>query len=979
MTVPVSDSPEKQASSRTSRLKQALEHAAHYLPAQGPIGVFVHHNTLHAFQHLPFEQAVTDAARAFQTEPYLSEEAYQEQRARGRILEADIDAVLDREADAEILPKKLTRRLLRKALLVPGVRRVNRRNIAWQVEEGGLLEHFRQDLSPTAARALASDSPERLWKVCCQRMPAPKPSAPVPPQRPREALLALPEALDLDQVIHPPLIRLTGAFLDQGVAYWPMPLKEQGLLRAVRHIMGQPFAIARAHLSKIPAEFRSQAARNLDADGTVLEMLERLGVAESQWDAFIQAELLALPGWAGMIHCLEKDPSLAPHERISASLMEFLAVRLTYTVAALESILGDAASWKKRSPLPRAQDPLVHQARLFDAAQLVGLSSYTLASLSEAEFANLCKELDRCNEIERRRLLHLAYERRHERQILVPLSKHRALPPVSPSDRSVTAQVLFCIDEREESFRRALEEINPQIETYGAAGFFGCAIHYAGMDDAEGVSLCPVVVKPAHEVRETPLADDSDLYSKRQSMRRVWAKLTRQGSISSRTLFRGSLSTALLGFLSLFPLAFRLLSPRGYSRMVARLNAVFLPVPRTELAFMRDDDSSRDATTGLMKGFSTEEMADRVASVLGPTGLRKGHARLVLVLGHGSTSLNNPHESAYDCGACGGRRGGPNARVFAAMANRQDVRKALHARGICIPEDSWFVGGYHDTCCDQIDLYDTAQLPPSHRADLHRLRASLDQARARSAHERSRRFEAAGPNLSPEAGLRHVQERSEHLGESRPEYGHSTNAVAIVGRRAHTRGLFFDRRAFLVSYDALLDPEDQALAAVLGAVIPVCGGINLEYYFSSVDNEGYGCGTKLPHNISALVGVMNGYQGDLRTGLPLQTVEIHEPVRILFVIETTPERLMRVIHGNPLLQEFVENRWIRLATMDPEDGSIRVYRGDAEWEPLVGDEEPLPIAESSMAYYAGKLDHLPVARIEPPLHEVASLSLPTVP
>jgi uncharacterized protein YbcC (UPF0753/DUF2309 family) len=295
----------------------------------------------------------------------------------------------------------------------------------------------------------------------------------------------------------------------------------------------------------------------------------------------------------------------------------------------------------------------------------------------------------------------------------------------------------------------------------------------------------------------------------------------------------------------------------------------------------------------------------------------------------------------------------------------------LRTRGVHVSEDCWFVGGYHDTCSDQIDLYDLERVPRLHLTDLERLRKSLNEARALSAHERARRFEAAAPDLNAEAGLRHVQERAEHLGEPRPEYGHCTNAVAIVGRREQTRGLFFDRRAFLISYDAAPDPEDKALAAVLGAVIPVCGGINLEYYFSSVDNEGYGCGTKLPHNISGLVGVMNGYQGDLRTGLPLQMVEIHEPVRILFVVETTPERLLRVIHANPLLKEFVENRWIRLSAMDPKTGAIQIYRGRGVWELLSGDEEPLPVAESSIAYYSGKLEHLPVARIDPSLHHVA--------
>jgi uncharacterized protein YbcC (UPF0753/DUF2309 family) len=273
------------------------------------------------------------------------------------------------------------------------------------------------------------------------------------------------------------------------------------------------------------------------------------------------------------------------------------------------------------------------------------------------------------------------------------------------------------------------------------------------------------------------------------------------------------------------------------------------------------------------------------------------------------------------------------------------------------------VGGYHDTCSDGIPWFDLDLVPEGHRGDLARLQASLDKARALSAHERTRRFEAASPDFGPEEALVHVRERSEHLGEPRPEYGHGTNAVCIVGRREQTRGLFFDRRAFLVSYDATLDPMDEALARVLGSVIPVCGGISLEYYFSSVDNEVYGCGTKLPHNVTGLVGVMNGYQGDLRTGLPLQTVEIHEPVRILFVVETTPERLMKVVKANPELTQFVENHWIRVATMDPGDGAIQVLRADGTFEPLTGDDEPLPQAATSRDYYRGRMEHLPVARI----------------
>lgn len=952
------------------QLRHAVEHASHYLPAQGPIGVFVHHNTLHAFQHMPFEKAVVEAADIFRTEPYLSEEDYQKERRRGRILTEDIDAVLAREEDADIIPGRLTRRQLRRSLLIPGVRRVNGRNIAWQVEEGDMLESFRTDLLPTAARALASDKPTDLWNVCTTRLRPEPPPAPSRATRPRDAVLAMRD-MDLDHVVNPPLIRLTGAYLDQGIAYWPMPLRELGLLRASRRIMAQPLSIYRSHLSRIGDELRAQAAADMNAEDTVLAMLARLGVPEVEWQDFITAELLGLPGWAGLVSMLEKDPSLAPHDRVNCSLMEFIALRLTYTVVALEDILGDARSWREATPRVKTHDPLTHQARLFDAAQLLGLSSTTLKELPLSQFEALCHELDKCNENERRRILHQAYERRHERQILIPLARHRAMPGLDRDTDRLAAQVVFCIDEREESIRRALEEVDPAIETFGAAGFFGCAIDYAGIDDAGGVALCPVVVKPAHEVRETAVEDESHVGEKRQNLRRIWARIVRNSSISTRTLVRGSLSTAFFGFFSLFPMALRIFTPLGYARLMKKMNNLFLPEPRTELAFMRDDDASRNATTGLMKGFSIQEMADRVASVLGPVGMHSAHARLVIILGHGSTSLNNPFVSAYCCGACGGRSGAPNARLYALMANKPAVRERLRQKGILIPEDTWFVGGYHDTCSDDIDFYDVDLMPVSHEADLSRVRESLDEARARSAHERTRRFEAAGHHLTVEQGLRHVQERAEHLGEPRPEYGHCTNAVTMVGRRETTRGLFLDRRAFLVSYDAPKDPECTALAAVLGAVIPVCGGISLEYYFSTVDNEGYGCGTKLPHNITGLMGVMNGYQGDIRTGLPLQTVEIHEPVRSLFIVETTPEKVLRVIHANPLLTEFLENRWIRLATIDPDTSAIQIYRGNHVWEPLTGDEEPLPLAPSSISYYSGKMEHLPVARIDPSLTRAA--------
>src|SRR5207302_7158482 len=141
---------------------------------------------------------------------------------------------------------------------------------------------------------------------------------------------------------------------------------------------------------------------------------------------------------------------------------------------------------------------------------------------------------------------------------------------------------------------------------------------------------------------------------------------------------------------------------------------------------------------------------------------------------------------------------------------------------------------------------------------------------------------------------------------------------------------FLDRRAFLTSYDPTQDDADSTiLTRILQAVFPVCAGINLEYYFSYVDNVGFGSGTKLPHNLSALLGVMDGAASDLRTGLPWQMVEIHEPVRLLNIIETTPEAMLRILDRNPGIGRLCRNGWCYLAVLHPTTRQLSLYRNGA--------------------------------------------------
>ncbi len=929
---------EQPAQSRQQRLLDAVEHAAHLLPMQGPIGVFVHHNTLHAFEGLPFEEAVIEAGQLFGAEPYMTEAAYRAELARGRIHVDDIDSVLEAEADATVFPR-LTRRTLRRAMITPGVREFDAATILWRAEQGDLGRDFRD--------------PElhALFDACFAR-------SVVPDDEPKASR-------PVDEIIHPWLIRLCAVFLDQGMAYWPMPDREKGFYLSVRGLLGRRGGIFPRYLSGLDDEFRRHEHLGFSATDAVLEHLHSQRFREEEWDDVVQTELLALPGWAGLMRKLEENPSLAPHEAVPCSLMDFLAVRLT--MAGVASRRGAYEDAPQESPLKTQEKRrLSRAARIYDAARVVALSADEIAQLSDAHWALFVREVRACNGIERRRILHLAYERWHEREILGGLASHRSygVLPATAVQRRPAAQVFFCIDEREESMRRALEEVDPDVETSAAAGYFGVAVAYQGIDDSQSAAFCPVVVKPRHAVTEKPKVEDTELLERRRLRRRLLGLLMHNSFVSSKTLVRGWLSTSALGLLSAIPLIGNLLAPRRYGRLRDYLNRAFLPEPRTELTFMRESAPSEYAVSGLLTGFAPAEKADAVASVLGPAGLKSGFSRTVVILGHGSTSLNNPHESAHDCGACGGRRGGPNARLFAAMANRLEVRERLRERGIDIPDDTWFVGGYHDTCSDDVELFDLDGVPATHRPDLERISESLDSARTRSAHERSRRFEACPPDAAPSTALRHVEERSEHLAQPRPEYGHCTNAVCIVGRRSLTRGLFLDRRAFLVSYDPTQDSDDRSLAALLAAVVPVCGGISLEYYFSFVDNDRYGCGTKLPHNVTGLVGVMDGHASDLRTGLPWQMVEIHEPVRMLFVIETTPERLSRVIDASASLRQLVENRWIRVAAIDPDSGSVHVRR-DRGFEDFNAPLERLPVAQSSAEWYSGKIEHLPMAWIEP--------------
>jgi len=969
-------------------LTRVIDEIAHLLPAQGPISIFIHHNTLHAFEHLPFEDAVEHAAQRLGRQPFLAEVRYRDKLASGRIRAKDVEALLVEQlgtSAGQSVGGASNRLDLWRAVVLHGIPEASGRELSWILEETDALSRFRTDLPaharsvPGALRELNDRKEERravrrLWDACLAAVrradtvvgdadAARTVTVRESPVRHRDWLLLIHD-LDIDAWFHPPLIRFLAGYLDQGLAHWSMPERNRGIHGCFLEIYRSSLASRCGHWARtLPHLVADDHAANRDALGSITNSLLALGVSEDEWTDYLSAELLALRGWAGIVRQIEERPDRVPARDITVTLRGYLAVRLLFERAALDeaarriSFTGPISELRvglrTRLPSPEPRTASERAWPLFHVAQLCGLDASMVEQWTRRHVAEVESELQQLDALRRRRILHQAFERAIRYRLYDALIQHT---PYRPHDAPVF-QAIFCIDEREESIRRHLEEVEPACETFSTAGFFSVPMYHQGATDAHPRPLCPVAIRPDHYVAEIE-AEDGLIERSRRLHRRASGFLGYNVHLGSRLPMRGALLMTAFGWLTLVPLVMRVVFP-WLSSQWRRVRETSIAPERTRLQVDRDDAVP---PIGTYSGFTEREMADIVRRVLEEIGIRDRLSRLILVLGHGSVSLNNPHESAHDCGACGGGRGGPNARAFAQMANDTRVRELLASEGVAIAATTWFIGAQRNTCNNDVTFFDEDLVPATHAPLFEQAMAAIDTARRREAHERCRRFDSVPAWYPPLAALAHVQGRAADLAQPRPEYGHATNAFCVIGRRTRTRGLFLDRRAFLVSYDPSRDDDGAILARILAAVVPVCAGISLEYYFSYVDPTGYGCGTKLPHNVTSLLGVMDGAQSDLRTGLPWQMVEIHEPTRLAIVVEGTRERLLHVVQGNPDIERLVRNRWIWIACLDAESGAVWELRSTG-FVPHVADQ-PLPIVTGdSAAWYQGKRGFLPPVAI----------------
>lgn len=829
--------------SRGFDVQHVLHELKHYLPAQAPLMDFVHHNTLHAFQHLDFSAGTQKAATIFGYKVTLSMQEFRDLYAAERVNPQVLNRVISERKGADQLNEWL---------------------------EKALHHNYRKESSPRIGTLRSH------WKTLYN--------------------------LDMDSLMHPLLFRILCSFLDQGISMWHFPVNEKGFLSALRRLEKH---------SDISI-FRRKRAKDLllNTKCEISDLLDLLIGDESLYEHYLFDQQFAHQGWSGMVATIEEHPhTLLDTRRIS--LHDLIVFELLLEIDTLDFVLGK--DWT-----PMGEKINVQPQALFEKID------YS----ERSEVLSIWQE---------------AFEWTYYDQVLAGIQLEKIDTRNIPSK---SFQAVFCIDDRECSLRRYLETFDPACETFGTPGFFGVEFYFQPQGGKFFTKSCPAPMHPKYLIREEESSNrlELDVHLLKQSHSSVG------GWLISQTL----------GFWAAVRLFFNIFRPTMGPATASSLKHMD-KYSKLSIECGEHPEKVKD----LQVGYSIEEMVTRVETVLHSIGLVKDFAPLVYIIGHGASSVNNPYYAAYDCGACSGRAGSVNARVFSYMANHPEVRERLAAKGLKIPAETQFVGGLHDTTRDEIVFYDEFSLP-AHNFDLHtKNEVIFEKALDFNAKERSRRFYAVDTQQSPLKVHEKVLRRSVSLFEPRPELNHATNALCIIGRRYLSKGLFLDRRSFLNSYDYTIDPDGIYLSTILNAAAPVCGGINMEYFFSRVDEQKLGAGSKLPHNVMGLFGVANGIDGDLRPGLPTQMTEVHDPLRLLMIVEHDPKVVAKSIQRSAATYEWFINNWINLVVVHPETQELYRFKS-GHFELYQTLQKDLPTLHDLKSLIETNMENLPVYLITQP-------------
>lgn len=676
------------------------------------------------------------------------------------------------------------------------------------------------------------------------------------------------------------------AHYDDGQAVWSSPWKGLPLYQAWRSAAIHDRNIELLGLSGF-RKFVSQLPHTPEAAIAIL--LQRLGVPERLWEAFLLCQAFTIPGWSAWVKYQVDSSDKASEE--NSDLAGLLAMRLAYDVA-LSERFNFRVNWA--------------------ALTRHGQVNFEAVSDESSNDAMLRYTLLRANELG------------YQRNLLTRLAGSTKSPePQSPATQTrKLAQMVFCIDVRSERMRRNLESTGGEIETFGFAGFFGLPIEFVAIGETSGTTQVPVLLKPQFKMYEGLHEEECQASAKivqRRSAIRMLRKAWKQFQSSAVSCFSCVETSGILYGLTLLARTLRV----GGKSTDSKFDGVS----------HQDQPRLGPTLRGLnQQGLTTSHQADMAESILRGMGLTDEFARLVVFCGHGSQVKNNPLKAGLDCGACGGHSGEANARFAAMLMNQPYIRQALAERGIVIPEDVHFLAALHNTTTDAIELFDVADVPQSHLGDVEELVACAKQASERTQIERL-------PLLASES-VSGLMNRSADWSEVRPEWGLAGNAAFIAAPRSLTDSSNLAGRAFLHNYDHHKDPESKVLETIMTAPLVVAHWINMQYYASTVDNRHFGSGTKTVHNVVGRFGVLSGNSGDLMTGLPWESLHDgenyqHLPLRLLAVIAAPRSAIEQVIAKHSVLENLLTNGWLHLVAVEDQD--FYRYTEHQAWESLESD------------------------------------------
>lgn len=989
-------------------LRHAIEKANEPIAPFWPMRTMVAQNPIHGLEYLPFDQAVRKGKHLLGGNGYLANEEYQQFYRDGRITPESLERAFKRVGPRQekyvsirLGDRQITTLDVWHVHLLVGFEELQPSLLEWELSDEGSTKRFHQNLSEESRKRIIErtiqeceqcrENPEEaylanLWRSTLAALRLAGSHSPVHPSdrsysQPSEPISLPAQRTVSDWVdclagaglvdqVNDQLIKWVAAFLDEGLAGWEMPQREEGFYRAWRMLVQEDYS---GTLLGIKGFFQKIADLPEDPEDAIAWALHNLGIPQGQWSDYLSRQLSLLPGWTRYIRWLGEHSAYHAQRKHPIDTTQYLAVRLFYEVELTKiwclqewGIDGTVSAltvyWNGRPEeyqtrigegwhsIDQTKQMICHDAwRLFHLAQFLELSPIEVHDLSPPDAQTLLRWLNDFPSDQHSPVWLEAYEDSFREEILKKISAHRGTVP--ELETRPHAQLVLCIDVRSESFRRHIEAQGP-YETFGFAGFFAIPLSHLAFDSDQRAFLCPVLLTPNHAVTETPRSGEEPALEKYSSGTR-WYQLGHHVFHDLKHHPIGAMMVIdVLGFFFSLGLVGKTLLQKTFRAITSTIEKWFTYWVPTEISVSAPSDPQKPKIgevnadgipEELSQGFSLEERATFIENGLRAMGLTQNYARLVCPCGHGSETDNNPYYGALDCGACGGAPGDANARVFAAMANEPEVRRILKEKGLPIPDDTWFLPGKHNTTTDRVEFYDLEELPDTHREDLRALNKDLEEAGANQALERCHRIPSAPTEISPEQAFAHVVERSCDWANPRPEWGLAGNGAFLIGRRKLTKGLDLGGRVFLHSYDPLADPQGDILEKIMTAPLIVGEWINTGYYFSAVDPWAYGSGSKVLHNVVGGVGMMLGSQSDLQMGFPLQTVNngdihYHEPMRLLAIIEHTPSVLSSIIQKHAILQQLFHNQWLNLVVLDPHTFVFHRYNPNATWEVLLHNE-----------------------------------------